>query len=118
MNKSYQRTLVSNIGSLLASGSTENLAVSQIGIVDADSYAATVAPIYGRNKAIIIAQGINSPIADALMSGLRGNRSEKTTAILGSNIIGWRAFRGSVGQQDIVQLVMTVLILLKVSPLK
>lgn len=101
-NGSFTRVLVSNIGTILASGSTENLAVGQIGIFDAETYQATTAPVYNKNKSIIIAQGMPGPPVMVKMGGLPGVRSEKTDAIKGNLIHRFRSFRGKRGQTDLV----------------
>jgi hypothetical protein len=102
LNGSFIRTLVSNIPDLLSSGSTENLAIGQIGIFDGETYQATTAPVYHRNKSIIIAQGTPGPVAYVKMSGLPGQRSEKSENIKGNLIRNFKSFRGKPGQSELV----------------
>jgi hypothetical protein len=102
-NGSFTRHLVSNIPAILTSGSTENLAIQQIGIFDGETYKAVTNPVYSRNKSIIIAQGMGGPQVDVTrvkMSGLPGTRSEKTDIIRGSLIRNFKSFRGKKGQNE------------------
>jgi len=61
---------VTNTPVLLASGSTEDLAVSQIGIFDGNTYAATTTPTYAINKALQISQGMPDLSWIPLMGGI------------------------------------------------
>ena len=55
LNQSFSQVFVTNSSAILASGSTvANLAVGQIGIIDANTYFATTTPTYAINKALKI----------------------------------------------------------------
>lgn len=77
-NQSFRRAYVSNTPVLLASGTTVDLAVGQIGIFDGNTYAATTAPTYATNKAITIWQGMPDVSHLPLMAGIpQTNQSSK-----------------------------------------
>lgn len=58
LNQSFRQVFVADTPVLLASGTTVDLAVGQVGIFDANTYAAAPAPTYATNKAIQIWQGM------------------------------------------------------------
>ncbi len=70
LNQSFRQVFVTNTSVLLPSGSTEDLAVSQVGIFDGNTYAATTTPTYGTNKAIQISQGMPDLSYIPLMGGI------------------------------------------------
>jgi hypothetical protein len=70
LNQSFRQVFVTNTSVLLPSGSTEDLAVSQIGIFDGNTYAATTTPTYGTNKALQISQGMPDTFWLPLMAGI------------------------------------------------
>ncbi len=70
LNQSFRQVFVTNTPVLLASGSTEDLAVSQVGIFDGNTYQATVTPTYATNKALQISQGMPDTFWLPLMAGI------------------------------------------------
>jgi hypothetical protein len=70
LNQSFRRVFVTNTPVLLASGTTADLAVGQVGLFDGNTYAATTAPTYAKNKAIILAQGMPDVSHLPLMAGI------------------------------------------------
>lgn len=78
LNQSFRRVFVTNTPVLLASGTTVDLAVGQIGIFDGNTYAAAPAPTYANNKAITIWQGMPDVSHLPLMAGIpQTNQSSK-----------------------------------------
>ena len=69
-NQSFRRVFVTNTPVLLASGTTVDLAVGQIGIFNGNTYAATTAPTYANNKAIYLGQGMPDVSHLPLMAGI------------------------------------------------
>lgn len=58
LNQSFRQVFVTNTPLLLPAGSTvENIAVGQVGILDAKTYKAVTAPTYGINKALYLVHG-------------------------------------------------------------
>lgn len=78
LNQSFRQVYVTNTPVLLASGSTVDLAVGQVGIFDGKTYAAAPAPTYATNKAITIWQGMPDVSHLPLMAGIpQTNQSSK-----------------------------------------
>jgi hypothetical protein len=103
-NRPYERHIVSNIPTLLSTGSTlDQLAVGQIGIFDAKTNLAVTAPTYAANKAIYIAQGTpdrsNFPEGAGVPNILR-----KTHTIQGKRLISLRGKKGNLGYGELVTL--------------
>lgn len=70
LNQSFRQVFVATTPVLLASGSTVDLAVGQVGIVDGNTYAPLSSPTYAINKAIQVWLGM--PTMDfPLMAGFR-----------------------------------------------
>src|SRR5688572_7540243 len=69
LNQSFRQVFVTNNPVLLASGTTVDLAVGQVGIFDGKSYAATTAPTYATNKAISLWYGMPD-VPTFLMAGI------------------------------------------------
>lgn len=99
LNQNFHQVLVANVGSLLATGTTTNLAYGQIGIFDADNYQATTTPSYLKNKGIIFGQGVKDVSGLPKGAGI-ANESEKTKVVLGKKITAWRGKKGKTGQTE------------------
>src|SRR5688572_15615412 len=100
-NQSFRRVFVSNTPVLLASGTTVDLAVGQIGIFDGNTYAATTAPTYATNKAITIWQGMSDVSHLPLMAGVpQTNQASKL--IKGKLLKKIRRKSASRGQNQVV----------------
>jgi hypothetical protein len=103
-NRPYERHIVSNIPTLLASGLTlADLGVGQIGIFDAKTNLSVTAPTYQANKAIYIAQGTPDRTNFPEGAGVP-NIYRKTHTIQGKKLISLRAKKASRGQSEIVVL--------------
>lgn len=83
LNQSFRQVFVTNTSVLPSSGTTVDLAVGQVGIFDAKTYAATAAPTYGVNKAIEIWQGMPDVSHLPLMAGIP-QTNQKSKLIKGS----------------------------------
>lgn len=103
-NRPYERHMVSNISTLLASGLTlADLGVGQLGIFDAKTNLSVTAPTYQANKAIYIAQG--TPDRSNFPEGAGvPNIYRKTHTIQGKKLISLRAKKANRGQGEIVTL--------------
>lgn len=97
LNQRYRQVFVTNSPALLAQGQTvDNLAVGQIGFLDAKTHLAVTNPTYAKNKALIGAWG--TPDIDwGDFSGVP-NENEYTKIIKGKRITGLRAKRAQRGQ--------------------
>jgi hypothetical protein len=99
LNQSFRQVFVANTSVLLPSGSTVDLAPGQIGIFDGNTYAATVSPTYGTNKAISIWQGMPDVSHLPLMAGIpQTNQSSKL--IKGKLLKKFRRKSASRGQNQ------------------
>jgi hypothetical protein len=102
MANPYRNAFVTSIDSIPSSGDTLNLAVSQIGVFNADTYQAVTNPNFPTVKAIIIAQGRD---AQTFPSGVGlTNENPKTQPIKAHNILGWEAKKAQKPQNMIVAL--------------
>lgn len=103
LNQSYRQVFVTNTGSLLAAGSTvENLAVGQIGILDAKTNLAVTAPTYATTKAFKFVWG--TPNIDLGLWGGAPNENEYSKLIKGKLITGWRAKKAAKPQNQIISI--------------
>lgn len=92
--QSYLEAFVTNSPTLLANGSTvDNIAVGQIGIIDAKTNLAVTAPTYANNKALKIVWG--TPHIDLGLMGGIPNENIYSKLIKGKLI---RGFRGKKAQ--------------------
>lgn len=99
LNQSFRQVLVSNTPVLLASGTTVDLGLSQIGIFDGNNYQATVTPTYATNKAIQVFQGSPDLSWLPLMAGIPlTNQSSKL--IKGKLISKFRKKTANRGQNQ------------------
>ncbi len=102
-NRPHHRHMVTNIPTLLASGSLLDLAVGQIGIFDAKTNQAVASPTYQNNKAIYFAQG--TPDRSNFPEGAGvPNMIRKSHIIRGKQLISLHAKKASRGQSEIVTL--------------
>lgn len=101
LNQSYSQVFVLNTPKLLAQGTTVDLRVGQVGIFDANTYEATTAPTYAKNKGLIIAQGRPNQPHLALMSGI-SSESYKTKLIKGKKITSFSGKKASRGKQEVI----------------
>lgn len=103
-NRPYERHMVSNIPTLLASGLTlADLGVGELGIFDAKTNLSVTAPTYQNNKAIYIAQG--TPDRSNFPEGAGvPNIYRRTHTIQGKKLISLRAKKANRGQGEIVVL--------------
>lgn len=102
LNQSFRQVFVTNNPTLLADGQTvDNIAVGQVGIVDAKSYKGVNAPTYAKNKAIKIVQGTPDLSGNPLMDGTY-DQNEYSKLIVGKNIIGFRGKAAQRGQHQII----------------
>jgi len=99
LNQSFRQVFVANTSVLLPSGNTVDLAPGQIAITDGNTYAPTVTPTYGTNKAIQIWQGMPDVSHLPLMAGIpQTNQSSKL--IKGKNLKKIRRKSASRGQNQ------------------
>lgn len=103
LNQNYRQVFVLLGSSILAQGTTVDLALGQIGFFDGKTYSATTNPTYANNKALIIAQGRLdfSDLTGGLQMHLHGH-SDKTKVIKGKSIIDFRGFKARRGQNEVV----------------
>jgi hypothetical protein len=101
LNQSFKRVFVQANNTLLASGSTYDLATGQIGIFNAETYAADATPTWAEEKAIIIAQG-TPDFSDLPKGAMIQNETNKTHMIIGKKITGWKKAEYQAGQNNIV----------------
>lgn len=103
INQSFRQSFVTNTGSLLAQGSTvENLAVGQIGIIDAATNLAVTAPTYATTKAFKFVWG--TPDIDTGLWGGVPNENEYSKLVKGKLITGFRAKAAARPQSQIVSI--------------
>lgn len=98
----YRNAYVTSINSIPSSGDTLSLAVTQLGVFNADTYQATTAPNFPAVKAILIAQGRDSRTFPK-GAGL-SNENPKTQPIKAKNIVGWEGIASQKPQNMIVTL--------------
>lgn len=99
LNQSFRQVFVADTPVLLASGTTVDLAVGQVGIFDGNTYAATTTPTYANNKAIQIWQGLPDLSYIPLMGGIPlTNQSSKL--IKGKLITKFRKKSANRGQNQ------------------
>ena len=87
MANPYLNAFITNLNSIPTSGDTLDLATTQIGVFNADTYQAVTAPNFPNVKAIIIAQGRDDrtfPMGIGL-----SNENPKTNPIKAHNIYKW-----------------------------
>lgn len=97
LNQNFNQVIVSNSPTLLAQGTTVNLAYGQVGIFDADTYAAVTQPNLVKNKGILIAQG--TPDLSYMPKGAAiANETEKSKPIAGRKILEFRGKKAQRGQ--------------------
>lgn len=101
MNQSFKQVFVTNSGTLLASGTTTDLSVGQVGIFDGDTYQATTTPTFFKNKSIRIGWGYPNIPPAAIMSGMF-NQNEISQKIAGKRIKNVRVFRAVHPRPEVV----------------
>lgn len=98
--QSFPQVFVTNSPALLAEGQTvENLAIGQIGLLDAKTYKAVSAPTYAKNKALIAVWG--TPNIDLGDFGGVPNENEYSKVIKGKLVKGLRAKKAKRGQTPV-----------------
>lgn len=96
-NQSFRTVFVTNSPSLLASGSTvDQLAIGQIGVIDAKTNLAVTAPTYATTKAFQVYWG--TPNIDLGIYGGVPNETDRSKLIKGKLIKGFRAKKASKPQ--------------------
>lgn len=98
--QSFNQVFVTNTSSLLAAGNTvDQLAVGQIGILDAKTYLGVTAPTYAKNKALLAVWGT----PDVYVGDFAGmpNENEYSKIIKGKLIRRFRAKKAQRGQTPI-----------------
>jgi hypothetical protein len=100
-NQSFRRVFVTNTPVLLASGTTVDLAVGQVGIFDGNTYSATTAPTYANNKAIYLGQGMPDVSHLPLMAGIP-QTNQLSKLIKGKLLKKIRRKSASRGQNQVV----------------
>ena len=99
INQSFRQVYVAKNGTLLAGGTTLQLAPDQIGIFDYPSYKATANPAYNINPALIIARGV--PPAALTIHSFISNSPEYSKEISGQRIHGWRSKKAKKGRHEV-----------------
>jgi len=98
--QSYSQVFVTNSPAILAEGQTvENLAIGQIGLLDAKTYKAVSAPTYAKNKALFAVWG--TPDIDLGEFGGAPNENEYSKIIKGKLVKGLRAKKAKRGQTPV-----------------
>lgn len=100
LNQSFRQVFVTNTPVLLASGTTVDLAVGQIGIFDGRTNAATTLPTYATNKAIYLTQGMPE-VPAFLMAGIP-QTNQHSKLIKGKLLKKIRRKSASRGQNQVV----------------
>jgi hypothetical protein len=98
--QSFPQVFVTNSPALLAEGQTvDNLAVGQIGLLDAKTYKAVSSPTYAKNKALFAVWGT----ADVNLGDFGGvpNENEYSKIIKGKLVKGLRAKKAQRGQTPV-----------------
>lgn len=100
-NQSFMQVFVTNSPALLANGATvENLAVHQVGILDAKSNRAVTSPTYATSKALKLVWGTPDLSHLPLMSGV-GNENEYSKLIKGKLLKNFQGHKAKRGQTEI-----------------
>lgn len=98
--QSFPQVFVTNSPALLAEGQTvENLAIGQIGFLDAKTYKAVTSPTYAKNKALFAVWG--TPNIDLGEFGGVPNENEYSKIIKGKLVKGVRAKKAQRGQTPV-----------------
>jgi hypothetical protein len=99
----FKEVFVASTSTLLPQGKTvDNIAVGQLGLIDAKTHLAQVAPTYGKNKALNIVWGTLDLGASANNMGFGvPNENIYTKLIKGKNITGWKGVKAKRGQNEI-----------------
>jgi hypothetical protein len=101
LNQSFRQVFVSNLPALLPNGKTvENIAIGQVGILDAKTHTAVTAPTYGNNKALKIVWG-TADIEPMMFFG-NYNQNEYSKLIKGKLLRNFRGKKAQRGQHQIV----------------
>lgn len=100
MANNYVNVFVTNVNSIPTSGDTLSLAVGQVGVFNADTYAAVTAPSFPTVKAILLAQGKDN--ASFPMGIFKTNENSKSPAIKAQNITGWVGHKSQKPQNMVV----------------
>ena len=96
---SYKYVFASSTSALPTTGTTVNLGLGQIGIFDANTWQAVVAPQVSTNNAIIIAQGTTS---DTFVPGIaKTNETYKSLPITPYSIRKWSAIKAQPGKPQV-----------------
>lgn len=99
--QSYMQVFVTNSPALLADGATvENIAVGQVGIVDAKTYKSTTSPTYATTKALKLVWGTPNIDSLPLLAGVP-NENEYSKLIKGKNITDFKGKKAQRGQNEI-----------------
>lgn len=102
-NQSFRQVFVTNSPALLADGSTvDNLAVGQVGILDAKTYLAVGVPTYAKNKAVQFVWGTPDTSGLPMMAAGNGNQNEYSKLIKGKSITNFRAKKAKRGQNQAI----------------
>jgi hypothetical protein len=100
-NQSFMQVFVTNSPALLANGATvENLAVHQVGILDAKSNVGVTSPTYAKNKALKLVWGTPDLSHLPLMSGA-ANENEYSKLIKGKLLKDFQGNKAKKGQTEI-----------------
>jgi hypothetical protein len=102
---SFREVFVTNNPSLLKSGFSEDLAVGQLGLFEADpekDAVAIAAPLYPANKVFRLIQG--TPEVPVNLLGAIANETKKSKPIKGKKILDWKGRAAQRGQNQIVAL--------------
>ena len=100
----FKEVFVASTSTLLPQGKTvDNIAVGQIGVLDAKNYKATVAPTYGLNKALYLVWG-TPDLGDASNNVGFGipNQNIYTKLIKGKNITKFSGRKSKRGKNQLV----------------
>lgn len=98
--QSYQQVFVTNSPALLAEGQTvDNLAVGQVGFLDAKTYKAVTSPTYAKNKALYAVWG-TPDLNLGNFSGVQ-NENEYSKIIKGKLVTKVRAKKAQRGQTPV-----------------
>lgn len=101
LNQNFKKVFVTTNDTLLVSGTTTALSQCQLGIFNADTYAATTTPSWSTSKALLIAQGTPDLSAMPKGAGIK-NETEKSKVIIGKRIVDWTRKDYSAGRQQIM----------------
>lgn len=100
-NQSFMQVFVSNSPALLANGATvENLAVHQVGILDAKTNKGVTSPTYATTKALKVVWGTPDTSHLPLMAGV-GNENEYSKLIKGKLLTNFEGKKAKRGQTEV-----------------